>query len=77
MWERFEENGMQHWEHPSLGFVRKVDNKFVVFYPRIVKVGPFDDLEKAKMMLEDYRGAIDNVIEQTVTSLVEDSKNWK
>lgn len=76
-WEKYTEGKLEMWENAELGTIAKTEKGYVVMYPKVVKIGPFASLERAKMMLEDYRPGIDNALEEVAQNLVNDSINWK
>lgn len=76
-WVKVQEGDAVWYEHPELGniFVSP-DGLFICAYPKIISIGPFETLDKAKMALDSFRGSIDNSLNAAVTQLVDDSKNW-
>lgn len=77
LWTKVQEEDSCWWEHPEHGniFVT-ADGKFVCAYPKVISIGPFDTLERAKMALDSFKDSIDNSVQESVKQLVLDSKNW-
>jgi len=54
-WESFTEEGVQWWIHEEYGNIMKQGDVYIGMVPKVVKIGPFLELEKAQEALSANR----------------------
>jgi len=66
-WEKVVENNMNFWIHEELGTIVEIEEgKYVVMYPKVLKLGIFQTVEQAQEVIETNVESLNNFIEHNV-----------
>lgn len=74
-WKEVIEEGQVIYVNDEYGNIVKLGNEsFLSLYPKIIKFGPFSDLEHAKSALIWQKEKLDNLLEEFNNTFVEGKK---
>lgn len=62
-WKEVIEEGVVYYVNNALGNVMKVDeNSYVALLPKVIRLGPFENLQQAQQALEINKAALENIL---------------
>ena len=77
MWNESKAEGKTFWESDYGTIFKTPEGQFIAGVPRIIKLGPFDNIEEAKKFAEDSEGNINRMLENynlEITNLCKEIK---